>query len=60
MIKQVEPLKVLKPEENKEQIKSIEEIFSKDMRANEIKNEIYEIKIWKEKIKREDLKYLWW
>ena len=59
MIKQVEPLKVLKPEENKEQIKSIEEIFSKDMRANETKNEIYEIKIWKEKIKREDLKYLW-
>ena len=27
------------------------------MRTNEIKNEIYEIKIWGEKIKRKDLKY---
>ena len=27
------------------------------MRTNEIKNEIYEIKTWKEKIKRQDLKY---
>ena len=27
------------------------------MRANEIKNEIYEIKKWEEKIKRED--YIW-
>ena len=27
------------------------------MRTNEIKNEIYEIKNWEEKIKRKDLKY---
>ena len=27
------------------------------MRTNESKNEIYEIKKWEEKIKREDLKY---
>ena len=27
------------------------------MRTNEIKNEIYEIKKWEEKIKQEDLKY---
>ena len=27
------------------------------MRTNEIKNEMYEIKKWEEKIKREDLKY---
>ena len=27
------------------------------MRTNEIKNEIYEIKKWEEKIKRKDLKY---
>ena len=27
------------------------------MRNDEIKNEIYEIKQWKEKIKKEDLKY---
>ena len=56
-IKLVEALKVLKPEENKEDIKSIEESFPKDMRTNEIKNEIYEIKKWEEKIKLEDLKY---
>ena len=35
--------------ENKEDIKSIEGIFLKDMRTNEIKNEIYEFKKWKEK-----------
>ena len=27
------------------------------MRTNKIKNEIYKIKKWEEKIKREDLKY---
>ena len=27
------------------------------MRTNEVKNEIFEIQIWEEKIKREDLKY---
>ena len=56
-IKQVEALKALKPEENKEDIKSIERIFLNEMRTNEIKNEIYEIKEWEDKIKREDLKY---
>ena len=45
-IKQIEALKALKPEENKEDIKSVEGIFSKGMRTNEIKN-----------IKRKDLKY---
>ena len=37
-IKQVEALKALKSEENKQDIKSIEGIFQKDMRTNEIKN----------------------
>ena len=36
--------KILKPEENKEDIKTIEGIFPEDMRTNEIKNEIYKIK----------------
>ena len=53
----MEALKALKPEENKEDIKSIEGIFPKYMRVNEIKNEIDEIKKWKENIKQEDLKY---
>ena len=35
---------------------SIEGILPKEMRTNEIKNEIFEIKNWEEKIKREDLK----
>ena len=56
-IKQVEVLKALKAEDNKEYIKSIEGIFPKDMRTNEVKNYIYKIKKWEEKIKREDLKY---
>ena len=38
--KQAENLKALKPEENKEDIKSIEGIFPKDMRTNAIKNEM--------------------
>ena len=38
-------------------IKSIERIFPEDMRTNKIKNEIYKIKKWLEKIQREDLKY---
>ena len=38
-------------------IKSIERIFPEEMRTNKIKNEIYKIKKWEEKIKREDLKY---
>ena len=40
----MEALKALKPEENKEDIKSIEGIFPKYMRVNEIKNKIHEIK----------------
>ena len=40
-IKQVQSLKALK---NKEEIKSCEGIFPKDMRINEIENEINEIK----------------
>ena len=55
--KQVKALEVLKPEENKEDIKSIEELFPKEMRNNEIKNEIDGIKKWEEIIKRKDLKY---
>ena len=43
--KEVEALKVLKPEENQQYLKSIEENFPKEMRTNEID----EIKIWKEK-----------
>ena len=39
--KQVE---ALKPEENKEDIKSIEGYFTKDARTNEIKNDTFEIK----------------
>ena len=53
-IKQVKALTALKPENNKEDIKSIERIFTKDMRTNEIKNEIYEIKKW-EKLKNEKI-----
>ena len=56
-IKQVEALKALKSEENKEDIKSVEEIFPKVMRPNKIKNEIYEIGKWEEKIKCKDLKH---
>ena len=56
-IKQVETLKALKSEENKEDIKSIEEIFPKGFRNYEIKNEIYEIKKWEEKFKQKALKY---
>ena len=55
-IKQVEALKALKSEKNKQDVKSIDGIFPKEMRANEIKNEIDEIKKW-EKIKPKYLKY---
>ena len=48
-IKQVEILKALKPEENKEP-ESVEGIFPKDTRTNEITNEIYEIRKWEDKI----------
>ena len=56
-IKQVEALKALKPEKNKEDIKSIEGLFPKEMRSPEINNEIDEIKRWANEIKRENLKY---
>ena len=49
-IKQAEALEALQPEETKEDIKSVAGIFSKDMRTYEIKNEVYEIKTWEEKI----------
>ena len=50
-IKQVKTLKALKSVKNKEHIKSVGGIFPKEMRTNEIKNEIAEI------IKRKDLVY---
>ena len=56
-IKQFQALKSLKLEENQEDIKSTKGIFQKDIRTNEIKNEIYEIRNWEEKIKRKDLIY---
>ena len=42
--KQVQALEVLKPEENKAEIKSVEGLFPKGMRTNEIENEIDETK----------------
>ena len=56
-IKQVQVLKALKLDQNKQDKKWIEGIFSKDMRTNEIKNEIEETKKREEKTKRKDLKY---
>ena len=55
--KYVEVLKVLKAEENKEGIKSVEGIFPKEIRTNEIKNEIDDFKKWGEKLKTKDLIY---
>ena len=49
--------KTLQLYENKQDIKSTDGIFPKEMRTNEMKNKIYEIKKWKEKIKQNDLKY---
>ena len=56
--KQVKTLERLKPEETKEEeeTKSVDWRFSKGMRKDEIKNEIDEIKNWKNKIKRKDFK----
>ena len=56
MKKQVEALKDVKPEENQE-LESIEWLFPKKIRNNEIKNQIDEIKTWEEKIKWKDLTY---
>ena len=44
------------PEENKE-LESNEGLFPKKMKNIEIKNGMYEIKKWEDKIKQEDLKY---
>ena len=53
--KQVKALEVLKIEESKEkERKSVEGLFPKEIRANEIKNEIDKIKKWGETIKRKD------
>ena len=49
-------MKSLNPEENQE-LESIEAIFAKKIRNNEINNEIDEIKKWEEKIKGKDLVY---
>ena len=54
--KRVKALEVLKPDENKEDTKSIVGLFPIDMRTNEIKNEINDIKKWESKTKRKDLK----
>ena len=45
-IKQVEALKALTGEE----LESVEGLFPKNMRTDEIKNKVYEIKKWGEKI----------
>ena len=56
--KQVEALKVLRPEKNKEEeIKSVEGLFSKGMVPKEIKNVIDRIKIFEDKIRQKDLLY---
>ena len=53
--KQVEALEVLTPEGNKEDIKSVQWLFPKEMmKTNEIKNEKDEIKNWEEKTRRKD------
>ena len=44
--------KVLKPKESQE-LKSIGELFLKEMKTNEIENEINEIKKWKQKLNEE-------
>ena len=50
-IKQVEALEALKLEENKEDLKSMEGIFPKEMITKETKNQVSRIKKWEEKIK---------
>ena len=55
--KQAQVLKVSKPEERQQYLKSVEEVFPKEMRNNEIKNEIIKIKKWEKKIKRKNLTY---
>ena len=55
--KQVESLKALTTEVNKEDIKAIEHIFPKEIRSNETKNEIDKNKKWQEKSKQNNSKY---
>ena len=55
--KQVQTLKVLKPEERQKYLKSIEEVLPKEMRTNEIKKQKIKTKNWEEKTKRKKLKY---
>ena len=55
-IKQVEALNSLKPKENQE-LEPIEGRFPKKKRSIEIKNQIDEIRKWKQKIKQKDLKH---
>ena len=50
---QVEASEVLRPKKNQE-LETIEGIFPKKIRHNEIKNELDEIKKWEEIIKRKD------
>ena len=52
--KQVDALKNLKP---KDQTKSNEGIFPKDQRSDEIKNELYKIKIYENRVIRDNLSY---
>ena len=55
--KQVESLKALTTEVNKEDIKATEHIFPKEIRSNETKNEIDKNKKWQEKSKQNNSKY---
>ena len=55
-IKQVEDLKVLKPEENQQDLESIEELFPKEMRTNEIRSGLKKIKRGEDIIVRHHLK----
>ena len=55
-IKQVEALKALKPEENQE-LESIAGLFPKQMRNNEIKNEINEMKNGRKDLRYKTSKY---
>ena len=50
-------MKTLKPDENKEDIKSIEGVFPKEMATDGIKNKLCEIKKWEEKTKPKYLKH---
>ena len=49
-------MKALKGKESQE-LKSIKGLFLKEMTADEIKNEVDEIKKWENKVKQKDLRY---